>query len=342
MTPILDPSRRRRPAGRLARLAAAAPLALAAAATLPVCAQTINVSALVTGTQQTPGLIGFGSPTVPCGAACQYVVASNVGMVSGYDSTPGPFTADTWPPVYGAALGAIGSVTQNLAVPAPPGEAVQDGGSMGVMRRTTVSFPWQPLLNQTRQMMVQTWKGGSGAATVSITIRVTPTIAKSHYLEFRVPELARSAQVAYYVGGPSGYEPISKMPKQMQARSQVDVVVDGMPVWSGTSHQIKPQRWSPPYITYLNLQWGPSLDDSTVKLYLGNLAAGVPRTVSLVFRTDLRASSDSCYTDSEYGTTYQRCDNRREAMSLPAVSGSSGSGPYQFITYKPDVRLYTY
>jgi len=341
MAPILDPSRRPRPTRRLARLAAAALLALSAV-TAPVYAQMINVSALVTGTQQTPGLIWVGQPTLDCGAACQYVIASDVGMVSGYDSTPGPFTAHTWPPVYGANLNGIGSVDQSLAVPAPPGSSVQDGGSMGVMRRTAVDFSILPLLNQPRRMMVQTWKGGSGAATVSITIRVTPTTSKSHYLEFRVPELARSSQVAYYVGGPSGYEPISKLPIQMQARSMVDVVVDGMPVWSGTSHQLRPKRWSAPYITYLNLQWGPSLDDSTVKMFLGNLTAGVPRTVSLVFRTDLRASSDSCYTDTEYGTSYQRCDNRREAMSLPAVAVSSGGGPYQFITYKPDVRLYTY
>lgn len=342
MTPILDPSRRRRPAGRLARMAAAAVLALAAI-TAPVYAQTINVSALVTGTQQMPGLIYVGQPTVDCTAACQFVIASNVGMVSGYDTTPGPFTAAAWPPVYGANLTGIGAVDQSLAVPAPPGDSVQDGGSMGVMRRTAVDFSTLPLLNQTRRMMVQTWKGGSGAATVSITIRVTPVTTRSHYLEFRVPELSRSAQVAYYVGGPSGQQPISKLPNQMQARSMVDVVVDGMPVWSGTSFQLKPKRWSPPYITYLNQQWGTELDDSTVRLYLGNLTAGEPRTVTLVFRTDLRASSDSCYTDSEYGTSYQRCDNRREAMSLPAKSVSSGgSGPYQFITYKPDVRVYTY
>jgi hypothetical protein len=341
MTPILDPSRRRRPTGRLARLAAAVVLALAAV-TAPVYAQSSNVSALVTGTQQQWPLIWVGQASVPCGVACQYVVSSDVGMVSGYDSTPGPFTAAAWPPVYGANLNGYGSVDANLAVPAPPSGVVQDGGSMGVMRRTAVDFSSLPLLNQTRQIMVQTWKGGSGAATTSVTIRVTPSATKAYYMAFRVPELARAMQVAYYVGGPSGQQPISKLPNQMQARSMVDVIVDGMPVWSGTSFKLKPKRWSAPYITYLDQQYGPAIDDSNVTLFLGTLTAGEPRTISLVFRTDLRASSDSCYSDSEYGTSYQRCDNRREAMNLPAMAVSSGSGPYQFITYKPNVSVYTY
>jgi hypothetical protein len=342
MTPILDPSCRRRPAGRLARLAAAVVLALAAV-TAPVYAQGNNVSALVTGTQQQPPLIWVGATQVACGTACQYVVSSNIGASTAYDQTPGPYTTAAWPPVYGAGLGSPGAVSEALSVPAPPAGATQDGGSIGVARKAAVEFDSLLVLGGKREMSIQTWKDGSGAALVSVTVRLVPTTTKAHYLEFRVPTVSRGWQEAYYVGGPSGQQPIHKMPKQVQARSMVDVIVDGMPVWSGTSHKLKPQRWSLPYLAYLDLQWGPALADDTVNLFLGTLAAGVPRTISLIFRSDLRVNADTCYTDSDgYGNNIQRCDSRREGMSLPAMNVGSGSGPYQYFSYKPHVRVYTY
>jgi len=345
MPPILDPSRRHRPAqprAALAHMAAAAVLALAAVCA-PAHAQGSNVSALVTGMQQTPPLIWVGATQVPCGSACQYVVSSNIGASTAYDQTPGPFTVAAWPPVYTAGLGSPGAVSEVLSVPAPPAGATQDGGSIGVARKAEVEFDSLLVLGGQRQMSIQTWKDGSGAALVSVTVRVVPTTTKGHYLEFRVPTLNRGWKEAWYMGGPSGYENFYKLPTQMQARSMVDVVVDGMPVWSGTSHKLKPQRWSPPYLQYLDLQWGPVLQDDTVNLFLGNLTAGVSRTVSVIFRSDLRVNADTCYTDSDgYGNTLQRCDSRREGMNLPSINVGSGSGPYQYFSYKPHVRVYTY
>lgn len=345
MTPILDPSRRRRPGkpqATLVRLAAAAVLALAAIAA-PAHAQGSNVSALVTGTHQNPPLIWVGATQVACGSACQYVVSSNIGASTAYDQTPGPYTTAAWPPVYLAAMGSPGAVSEVLAVPAPPSGTTPDGGAVGVARKAEVEFDSLLVLGGQRRMSVQTWKDGSGATLVSVTARVVPATTKGYYLEFRVPTLNRSWKEAWYMGGPSGYENFHKLPKQMQARSMVDVVVDGMPVWSGTAHKFKPQRWSPPYLQYLDLQWGPVLQDDTVNLFLGTLAAGVPRTVSVIFRSDLRVNADTCYTDSDgYGNSMYRCDSRREGMNLPAINVGSGSGPYQYFSYKPHVRVYTY
>lgn len=302
----------------------------------------VNVSALVTGTHQMTPIFLPDSPTYPCGSACQYVVISSVGADDDYTQTPGPYTANAWPPAYVAGLATVGAVSKSLAVPAPPAGQVQDGGSIGVARNATVQYDSQPLLNTTRRMGVQTWKGGSGASTVSIAIRLTTpsTGAQRTYLEFTVPKLARGWQDAYYVGGPSGNQPISKQPRQLQTRSAVDVYVDGLPLWSAASNLLKPRRWSPPYSDYLNLKWGPDLDEDVVTLYLGNLPAGSQRTVSLAFRTDMRGHAATCYSDTEYGTTYQRCDSRREALTLPSMLVSSG-GPLSFLSYRPAVRVYT-
>lgn len=346
MSSILDPSCHRRPDGLracLSTLALAAGAICLSAAPAAVRSQTINVSALVNGSTSLLPAVAAGATPVPCGSACQYARASNVGMVTGYDETPGPYTTAAWPPLYTSSLAPYGSVLDDENTPAPPSGVTQDDSGMGVLRRAQVSFPTQLQFNTVRQLSVQTWKGGSGAATTTVTIRVTPTTTKGYFLQFKVPQLKRSWKEAWYVGGPSQNQPFYDLPKQMQARSMVDVVADGMPVWSATSLNLKPRRWSPPYLQYFDLQWGPSLDDAdqTVTLYLGALPAGQTRSFSLIFRTDLRVSSDSCQTDTEYGVSYQRCDNRREAMTLPGTSVTSG-GVYQFVSYVPDVRVYTY
>ena len=342
MTPIVDPSKLPAPRPRRAPLAAAALALLVAMAATPAQAQTLNVSALVTGSPQTPPLVIQSVTPVPCGAACQYAVTSSTGASTAYAIDAGPYTANAWPPAYAANM-SIGTVQEVLTVPAAPAGVVQDGGGViGVQRRAAVEYDWQPLLSGARLMSVQTWKGGSGASTVSITIRVTPTATKAHYMAFTVPKLARGWQEANYIGGPSGSQQTYTLPRQLQTRSAVDVYADGLPIWSGESNMLRPQRWSPPYTTYLDLQWGPALDESEVKFYLGNLTAGVTRTIALVFRTDQRVNADTCYTDNDNGTTYQRCDSRREALTLPSVLVTGGSAPYFFFSYRPDVRVYTY
>ena len=330
---------RRRPSSALLALVA---LPALLAAVLPARADVINVSAFVLGTRgQVAPIVTATTTTYPCATACQYASVSDVGADAGYLAAPGPYTASTWPPTYLPGLPYYGTADETLPIPAPPSGALTDGGSIGATRRANVQYDISPLLGGTRSMSVQSWKGGSGVATVSLAIRLTPTADKKyHYLEFVVPRLVRQWQEAYYVGGPSGNQPIYDLPQQMQSRSAVDVYIDGMPVWAGESTSLKPQGWTPPYPSYLGLDWGPALDESRVTLFLGMLPAGVTRTIALVFRTDLRVAAPTCHTSNTFGTAYQRCDSRRESLTLPSLLGGNGS-PLQFLSYRPDVRVYT-
>jgi hypothetical protein len=332
------PTPRRRAAPFKAALLAVA----AAAAAAPATAAFFNVSAVVTGGYQMTPLVLSSSPTYPCGTACQYVVTSSTGADDGYDMAPGPYAASAWPPVYGAALPAVGTVSEALALPAPPSGVDQlDGGSIGAARRAAVDYDWYPALGGTRRMSAQTWQGGSGASVVSIAVRITPSGANT-YLEFTVPKTERgwkeAGYKAPYVDG--GWIWKSKLPSQVQARSAVDVYVDGLPVWTGESNSLRPRRFDASDPDYLQLQWDGALDEDVVTLYLGKLPAGSTRTVALVFRTDLRVVAPTCYTGTDNGTVYQRCDSRREALSLPSVASSSG-GLYGFVSYRPAVRVYT-
>jgi len=319
-----------------------AALAALMAALLPAHADVINVSSFVLGAgrPQVAPIVGATTPTFPCGTACQYAGVSNIGADAGYLMAPEPYTASTWPPVYAAGLPSVGSVSETLTVPAPPAGMVADGGSVGVARQASVQYDWSPVPGGTRVLGVQTWKGGSGIATVCITIRVTPTAdKKAHFLEFVVPRSLRQQLEAWNLL-PGTNQPTSLPTTQMQARSAVDVYADGMPVWSGESASLAPPGWSSLGADSLVLDWGPALDESRVTLFLGALPVGVPRTISLIFRTDLRVIAGTCLTANTWGATYQRCDTRREALSLPSLLSSNG-GPLQFVSYRPDVRIFT-
>ena len=320
--------------------AAAAALAWLAA---PAGAASFNVSQLVNGSAEPWPFLLPGTPAVDCGANCLYVNSAAAGMSNAYDLTPGPYVVGAWPPAYAGSVPGLAAVEESLAVPLPNNGQVMDGGGIDVFQRANVEFAWQPLLGGKRQMAVQTWKTGSGASTVSYALRVqTPAAgARRTYLEFRVPELRRGWSWAYYVGGPSGQQPIYTEPARLQSRSAVDVYVDGLPVWSSESNALRPKRFNPQGLNPLILDWDQPFGDDTVTLFLGTLPAGSARSVAVVLRTDLRTEAPTCKSDSDgYGTTLQRCHGQREAISLPADSVASG-GPFSFISYRPAVRVYT-
>jgi hypothetical protein len=305
-------------------------------------ASYFDVSQLVLGaTQLTPVLPG--SVPVPCGSACQYVITSSAGLDSSYTPEPGPYMANAWPPVFGTSLPGIGTVDETGTLPPPAnGTDTLDGGSLGVNRRSAVDFSSQPVLSGSRKMSVQTWKSGSGASVVGIAIRInTPSSgSKPTYLEFDVPVLARGFRDAYFVGGPSGDQPIYTDPKRAQTRSAVDVYVNGLPVWSSQSNHLRPRRDNDSQDVQL-LQWGPKLEDDKVTLYLGRLPAGSTRTVTMLIRTDLRVDAPTCKHDTEYSVGYERCHVQMESLTLPAQLISSSSGQFQFVSYKPSINVYT-
>ncbi|WP_326539785.1 hypothetical protein [Pseudorhodoferax sp.] len=312
--------------------------------TAPALAATINVSQLVTGTAEATPTYLPGSIINACSSACRYVNVASAGASTAYDITPGPYVVGAWPPAWGSAVPGLASVDETLAITPPSGGQTMDGGATGVLRRAEVRFDFMPLVGSVRRMAVQTWKTGSGASVVSYGIRLVtpPGNARRTYLEFVLPTATRGWQEAYYVGGPSGYQPFYTTPERLQTRQAVDVYVDGLPVWSSASNLLLPKRFNPPYSQRLRLDWDrPLTGGDTTTLFLGTLPAGQSYALTVVLRTDLRIEAPTCKNDSEYGVSYQRCHSQVEALSLPARSTGVTTGPYQVTTYKPDLRVYT-
>lgn len=322
------------------RLAAAVLATQAAMSLAPTAAYAtggyFNVSQIVLGTAEP----SIGLPLVPtvCAGACAYASTSGVQMNGSYTIWPGDYAMAQWPPTYIGLAPAYPSVQESLHLPSPPVGAHNVGLLIGVRERAQVTFsvaPQDP--PSARQLDVQTWKTGSGASAASFAVRISLPAgpARPAFLRFEVPQLVRDWEYAKQIAGPSGNQPLTTMPKRLQARSAVDVYVDGLPVWSSQSLRLLPQRYNPTLPGTVDLATGPALNGGMVTLFLGTLPAGSVRTAVIVLRSDLRVDAPTCHTESNAAfSDPHRCDAQIEGLSLPSKSSS----PWYWHT--PDVRLY--
>ncbi len=318
----------------LACCAIAAALPAASRADPPV----LNVSKLVLGTEEPLPPEGW-AVISPCGNDCRYATVSGTQMSNGYGSWPGALNTAAWPVFYSNVEPLYEAVQDNLAVAAAPAGTAYSSLPSGVKQRSRVaySYLWSEPASS-RQLDVQTFKSGRGASAVSYAVRINtpPAGARRTFLRFKLPTLVRDGQYATEVAGPSGNQPLSTMPKRLQARSAVDVYVDGLPVWSSQSMRLLPQRYNPSLPGTLELQWGGALDGSNATLFLGTLPAGSARSAVIVLRSDLRVDAPTCHTVNQpLGLDERSCDAQLEGLSLP----TQASAP--FYIHNPDISVYT-
>lgn len=308
---------------------------LALSATGPALGTQYNVSQLVLGAAEPspPGWFG-----VSCGQACRYTSVAGTQMSNGYASWPGALSHATWPVFPALPPPSYSSVQDALAVAAPPAGIVDVGLPSGVLQRARVNFSASIIdPPSARQLDVQTFKSGTGASALSYAVRIEmpPGNARRTFLHFGVPTLVRDSLHASRLGGPSGNEPIVTRPLRLQARSAVDVYVDGLPVWSSESMRLQPQRHRPDTPGMLGPAWGPALDGDTVTLFLGSLPAGSTRTAVIVMRSDLRVDAPTCHTEHfAHGSDQRRCDAELEGLRLPSRSLAP------FYSHTPDILVY--
>lgn len=313
------------------------PLLLALAATLPVCSQAfVNVSHLVNGGAKESLPMVLVTPEVDCAGACQYQAMSRVGMSDGYTQTPTPYRVPAWPAVWAASLAGLSDVEDSLPIAAPPGGTQYQTTSFGTWQRARVQFDSPPILGGTHEMAVQAFRSGSGVATVTYTIRITPgATPRRTFIDLGVPQRGPATSAAspfYTMNDNNFYDTVDRL----QARSAVDVYVDGLPVWSTSSQRLKPRDWSNGTFGRVTLAWGEDPTTERVVLFLGTLG-GSPRTVSVVVRSDLRVNDDECRNGQQYASDITRCHDNREGMALPTRKVSNGL----FMLNRPDLRVYT-
>ncbi|MCX6626234.1 MAG: hypothetical protein NTW28_01205, partial [Candidatus Solibacter sp.] len=127
-------------------------------------------------------------------------------------------------------------------------------------------------------------------------------------------KLSVSVSPAYTLqpGGPGGgggtY--LYKSPVAARARAAVDVLVDGLPVWSSESTYMYPEALANYPWDRRMTSWGNTpVDNGQTKLYLGKLVAGKAITISFIVRTDTWVNADACGT--AYGMGFNTPDEKR-------------------------------
>ena len=325
---------------RPGRAAAAVVLTLCAAAAAG--AKTYDVSYLVSDSALAFSFFPRPGPSVPCGERCRYVASSSA-LVSETHEVPDDGTVvSAWPAESISHPVLPPSVARSLDVPA---DYVDEDGNLhlfesgggGVARRAAVDYA--AFSGAERRVAVQTYATGSGTSVTSYGIRLnTGPDIRWWFVEFSLPVLARVVAPAYLVGGPSGAEPIEHAPNSYEARSAVDVYIDGLPAWSGESSVHLPEEFDAASVSEaVPLSWGerlPAKGDAfePIVLSLGKLEPGRTIRIELLVSTEERVDAPACVMDSDYAQheVVHRCHSQVESLVLPAGLSLSPRGGLQF------------
>ncbi len=289
----------------------------------------IDVSEIVSGgglSVAMPPDSVLGSP-VSCTSACKHAQVASAGIDGSYTAVPGNEFATTWGPAFLASRPTLNGFSRSLTIVGAT-DTVSSGGSVGVAQRAAVDFDWTSAYDP-RRLAVQTWRVGSGIATLSYAVQVnTPASgARRTYLSFAVPQAVNA--YAFRDGSATDYRP-----NRVNARAAAEVFVDGLPVWAGEIDRVFPKRlqdWPP----YFDTNWGAALDGSRVDLHLGELPAGSTRHIAVVFRVELRADGE-CSVDTTTSPKLQTCHAHLQTLSIPATRIDP-----VFAGYRPDIQVYT-
>jgi hypothetical protein len=117
----------------------------------------------------------------------------------------------------------------------------------------------------------------------------------------------------------------------------VDVLVDGLPVWSTESTYMYPENSAHYAWDKRMTSWGNALvANGQTKLYLGKLQAGKGITITFVVRTDTYVDAAICgtATGGSNSPDQKRCFDLTQTVELP----NPASGPVGISVYAKNLN----
>jgi hypothetical protein len=311
-----------RPANSFIRL-----LTIAAAAVPALTAQSyLNVSKIATTFRGIDWNVEASAPVVNSGATITYYQMGRA-RVEGDASdffAPGPWSA-AW-----SNAASYPVVQRQVNTPLP---TAQLAWGSPVYRMGSVDMAAFP-----KHVASRTFSSGWATAAVNYSVRVQQFSmpANDYFIILNHPTIQRVVQAAYSLqsGGPGGsggtYQYFS--PNSARARAAVDILVDGLPVWSYESTYMYPENTADYAWEKVETTWGHTLDpNSQTKLYLGRLGAGKSMTITFIVRTDAHANAPQCGTQSGSWNNpdVKRCFDLTQAVSMNGLE----TGPVSFLVY---------
>jgi hypothetical protein len=146
--------------------------------------------------------------------------------------------------------------------------------------------------------------GAAADARLSYRAQITNTskLTLDYFVDLRVPAITGGPQPAYSLccsGDSNGGTYEYMRPKGWNAQAAVDLLVDGLPVWSSEQTALDPNDGTSggPF-DELDVAWDQPAGPSTTTLFLGRIAPGGSLTVTMVIRADVNDLAPDCGTQA--------------------------------------------
>ena len=194
-----------------------------------------------------------------------------------------------------------------------------------------------------KQLQSRTFTTGWAVAAGNYSVRTEhySSMALDYFILLNHPKYLRSIQAAYdLVPGSNGGTYLYKKPTSARARAAVDVLVNGLPVWTSESTYMFPEGTASYAWDKIETTWGNTVTaNGQTRLYLGKLNAGASITITFIVRTDVHAVADQCGTANwgYYSPDEKRCFDLTQTVQL---TSSESGGPVSFSVYAKQLNTY--
>lgn len=180
--------------------------------------------------------------------------------------------------------------------------------------------------------------GASADGVLSYRAQVSNTTAQTldFFMDLKVPTMKRSAEPGYDLccaGDSNGGTYSYHRPKSWNAQAAVDVLVDGLPVWSSEQTALYPDTGnSGDPFDELDIAWDQPNGPSTTTLFLGRIAAGKTISVTFIVRADANDLAPDCGIQSpgsHLDHTYEvHCFSLSQQVNLVSAISGMVRGPH--------------
>jgi hypothetical protein len=226
-----------------------------------------------------------------CGTACRYWQRS-----AGRLSPPGNWTflPITWPTTSTTSYPT--PATFSLVVATPTDEITWDESHVeydtNYLQKSQVSYT-----SSDKAIRAYIQKSGNISTQLAYHVQVQNQSAsgRDFFVRFKAPLAKNIMQAAYEIGGPSGDQPMPIGGNKGLARSSVQLLVDGLPVWQTAKSVHVNNKVSNAYGLHLN--WGEDAIDDSYIIYLGRYASAERFTMDYIIQADAVADAPICGDD---------------------------------------------
>jgi hypothetical protein len=240
-----------------------------------------------------------------CGSACSYLRVSTAKIAP---DTLWTYTPIAWPGSSVTAIPSPSAVSRSTLTPVgttdSQGREIVHNSAYYQRGAVVVTRAGDSLQTSVYQSGNQ-GSGAPGKAAAALAYHVRAqnqsSGSRDYFIRFTAPKPTGGVSIPYYIGGPSGQQPMYvSQNKYAKSRSVVDLLVNGLPVWSSSTSYVIPEKGgsSSNYSGY-SLDFGYESDDDYYTVFIGRFASAAYFDINFIVRAESLSRAPSCGTVSD-------------------------------------------